>query len=920
MPPQPPTARDARPDALALFTDRVEQQQLLRQLLSPAPTGPGLPLLTQFYGVGGVGKSTLCRRACEIAEKEFKGVVSVAVTSFDESRWKAGTPFTEVCAELCRCLVRQNVVPRLALALLYLHNQQTGREGEAVGGLDAGWSMAFSAMEKGAELTGIPGLGMFVKAAQWVRDRAQRQTLRKRLNELALWPVERYGRLNVEDLEKKLATAVFHDLVGWLRENPGLRLRLFLDGFERLQGGAPGQDSQRRLQEFIGYFAGPEDREACNRFRVVIFGRNRLRWEELYEDPAWRDCWGLHMLDGLAEEDAREFLRKVRTWLSARGQTDLAGAIERHEDRILDASDETQGGDRVIYPFYLDLAVELVDRARRSGREPDFGNAPAELQGRFFRYLDPGELRALMILSLSEVFDENLFDWLALHHLIAYPQHSFRTHLWGGSSYLQPVEGGAGNWRFHRLMEDALHSRWRSSNDLKEEGAQLVKRLLEFYGRQLLAKPERDWGAVEIELWRRGMEMLITQGPELELLSADAWAALLTFDPWSTKHYLCIEHCLDFERRIRKERERIFGPDHPDTLSSVNTLGILLSDKGDYTGEEQMFRRALAGREKTFGPNHPHTLSSLNNLGGPLYKKGDYAGAEEMYRRALTGKEKALGPDHPDTLNSVNNLGVLLRAKGDYAGAEEMYRRALMGMEKALGPDHPDTLKSVNNLGNLLSDKGDYTGAEEMHRRALAGMEKALGPDHPDTLKSVNNLGNLLSDKGDYAGAEEMHRRALAGMEKVLGPHHPDTLSSSNDLGNLLSKKGDYGGAEQLYRRTLAGMEKALGPDHPDTLASVNNLGSLLNAKGDLPAALELLRVRSSLSEQALRHLRYNLACYECLSGNLDNAKELIAVEINSRPRSLDEALEDDDLKTIREFINSLPRSLSAEDPPVIEA
>jgi hypothetical protein len=64
---------------------------------------------------------------------------------------------------------------------------------------------------------------------------------------------------------------------------------------------------------------------------------------------------------------------------------------------------------------------------------------------------------------------------------------------------------------------------------------------------------------------------------------------------------------------------------------------------------EPLFRRALAIREKVLGPDHPDTAQSINNLALVLYAKGDYAGAEPLLRRALAIREKALGPNHPDT-------------------------------------------------------------------------------------------------------------------------------------------------------------------------------------------------------------------------------------------------------------------------------
>jgi tetratricopeptide (TPR) repeat protein len=359
-------------------------------------------------------------------------------------------------------------------------------------------------------------------------------------------------------------------------------------------------------------------------------------------------------------------------------------------------------------------------------------------------------------------------------------------------------------------------------------------------------------------------------------------------------------------RRALKGKEKALGAEHPATLGSVSSLGNLLRHKGDYDGAEALYRRALEGCEKALGAEHPETLKIVNNLGNLLSDKGDYDGAEALHRRALEGRGKALGPEHPHTLISVNSLGNLLRHKGDYDGAEALYRRALEGCEKAFGAEHPETLKIVNNLGNLLSDKGDYDGAEALHRRALEGRGKALGPEHPHTLISVNSLGNLLSDKGDYDGAEALHRRALEGREKALGPEHPDTLISVNNFASLLTNNGDYEGAQMLCRRAVKGYEKALGPGHPTTLISASNLAFLLNATNRRPEALALLRHYAALSDDARDAVAYNLACYECLEGNHEEAKRLIAEHLERHPEKKAQALADEDFAAIQEFIQTL--------------
>jgi len=120
MPKALPTA--ARPNPFDIFTDRVGEQAVLRQVLHGASSesmGPA-SLLTAFYGVGGVGKSTLCALARRIVRDECgPNVVGVSVT-FDEARYTPTTPFTDVAMALCRALADGGVPTTLTLTLLGL--------------------------------------------------------------------------------------------------------------------------------------------------------------------------------------------------------------------------------------------------------------------------------------------------------------------------------------------------------------------------------------------------------------------------------------------------------------------------------------------------------------------------------------------------------------------------------------------------------------------------------------------------------------------------------------------------------------------------------------------------------------------------------------------------------------------------------
>lgn len=255
-----------------------------------------------------------------------------------------------------------------------------------------------------------------------------------------------------------------------------------------------------------------------------------------------------------------------------------------------------------------------------------------------------------------------------------------------------------------------------------------------------------------------------------------------------------------------------------------NELGSHLLQVGDYAEARSYYEQALTIREQVFGPDHPDTTTSLNNLGYLLYVIGDYATAQPYLRRALDISKQVLGPAHPDTATSLNNLGLLLDALRDYAGARLCYEQALTIREKVLGAAHPDTAQSLNNLGHLLQGTGDYQAARPFFERALAINEQILGSNHPDTARSLNNLALLLQAEGDYAGAKPYLERALVIWEQGLGPDHPDTALSLNNLAYLLQAEGNYAGAKQYYKRALAIFEKVLGLEHPYTQTVKQNL------------------------------------------------------------------------------------------------
>jgi tetratricopeptide (TPR) repeat protein len=300
------------------------------------------------------------------------------------------------------------------------------------------------------------------------------------------------------------------------------------------------------------------------------------------------------------------------------------------------------------------------------------------------------------------------------------------------------------------------------------------------------------------------------------------------------------------------DRERVLGRDHRDTLGSRNNLAAAYRSAGDVRRAIPLHEANLADCARVLGPDHPDTLTSRNNLAGAYEVSGDLRRAIPLHEATLADRERVLGPDHRDTLGSRNNLAYAYEVSGDVGRAIPLFETTLADYERVLGPDHPETLTSRNNLAAAYRSAGDLRRAIPLYETTLADRERVLGPDHPDTLSSRNNLAYAYRSAGDLRRAIPLYETTLADCARVLGPDHPDTLMSRDNLAAAYGASGDVGRAIPLHEATLADYERVLGPDHPDTLGSRNNLAYAYELAGDLRRAIPLYETTLADRERVL--------------------------------------------------------------------
>ncbi len=272
------------------------------------------------------------------------------------------------------------------------------------------------------------------------------------------------------------------------------------------------------------------------------------------------------------------------------------------------------------------------------------------------------------------------------------------------------------------------------------------------------------------------------------------------------------DEAMPLQERAMATRRRVLGDDHPDTLTSISQMGLLLQGRGRLAEAETYYREALENRRRVLGDEHPDTLISISNMDFLLQSQGKLAEAEVYSREALEIRRRVLGDEDNYTLLSISNMCTVLMFQGKLDEAEPYCREALEKRRRVLGETAGDTLVSINNLAYLLTEQGKLAEAEPYRHEAVAKSRRAFGNEHPDTMIAVSNLGYLLKQQGKPAEAEPHFREALETFTKVLGEAHPYTLMTLSNLGSVIEAQGRHaeaihlvGPAEPAFRDTFTG-------------------------------------------------------------------------------------------------------------------
>jgi serine/threonine protein kinase len=299
------------------------------------------------------------------------------------------------------------------------------------------------------------------------------------------------------------------------------------------------------------------------------------------------------------------------------------------------------------------------------------------------------------------------------------------------------------------------------------------------------------------------------------------------------------------EQILAKTVQAISDEFHEDPIVESalrDAVGMTYLDLGLVERGLGEIRLALSLRRGTLGPDHPDSIVSVDHLASALLGLGRYAEATQELRDALS----LLEPRHDERVEEVADLTLklveVLSKRGDFAGAREALER-VSAMTDAQSPEgQKRALSILRESADLALHQGDLGRAEVLLREILEHSPRLGGDDDPNIMYARNSLGVLLVSRGELTEAEACFRELLEDHLQVFGGEHPNTLDIQSNLGHILVLAQKLEESEKVMRETCQGSTDTLGPMHPNTLSERRALGRLLRMRGRLEESEEILR------------------------------------------------------------------------------
>jgi serine/threonine protein kinase len=267
------------------------------------------------------------------------------------------------------------------------------------------------------------------------------------------------------------------------------------------------------------------------------------------------------------------------------------------------------------------------------------------------------------------------------------------------------------------------------------------------------------------------------------------------------EHQLAVDH---LERAFRL-RQTYHGPDHPDTLATMDSLAAEYTWMGRHPEAISLRVSLLEIRKSTHGPNHPETLECVAGLAVAYRDAGQCDISVRILEQLLDKQRSVLWSQHAATFNTMHDLAINYLLIDRLSESMALHEKLLKLRKSTCGAGDGSTIRCMLTFAQACQRAGKLDRADQLLRDALEQLQKTK-----DSLNWQNGTANALGWLGvnlllqeRYGDAEQVLREAI-GINQIEKNRHYYWVSA---LGAVLLSQKRYAEAEPLLLQGYEGMK-----------------------------------------------------------------------------------------------------------------
>jgi hypothetical protein len=331
-----------------------------------------------FYGVGGIGKTTLLRECRKKVDED------IFVFNYDFDNFESIYKFYE---QLSESLI-ESKIPSNYILLAYLEYwKKINPSMEAKERLPSFITKSeeySSILEPFAEsVAATIGASGIMKMLYKGVNKAQELTLDPNKVE----EIKELQNKEVDEIEQLLPKFISYDIQNFINKKPSQKILFLFDTYEVLWDDNKKIAQRGSVDEWISDLV--LSLEKCNTF-FVIAGREKIDWVE--KDEEWNEYIEFKKLDNFTNEETYNLLKSINI-----------------SDEISDKITQISSG----YPFYIELCLDIMSKKQNPFDFLDEQLDIIDIVHRFIKYLDADEILVVEYLAIAQKFDKDLYMYLA---------------------------------------------------------------------------------------------------------------------------------------------------------------------------------------------------------------------------------------------------------------------------------------------------------------------------------------------------------------------------------------------------------------------------------------------------------------------------------------------------------------------------